>query len=127
MNKIKFAVVGCGHIGTRHASLINNNLHAELAALIDIKDASELNIQQFTAPLFSSLNNFLQSTIETDVVVIATPNGLHAMQSIECLKANKHVVIEKPISLTTKDANNIIVSANTYKKNVFVVMQNRFS
>jgi len=127
MNTIKFAVVGCGHIGKRHATLINNNPQAELVALIDIKDAAELNTQQFAAPLFSSLTNFLQTTIETDVMIIATPNGLHAMQVIECLKANKHVVIEKPISLTTKDANNIIGAANTHHKNVFVVMQNRYS
>ncbi|MBV9961308.1 MAG: Gfo/Idh/MocA family oxidoreductase [Parafilimonas sp.] len=127
MNKIKFAVVGCGQIGKRHASLINNNPQAELTAIIDIKGTSELNIQQFTAPLFSSLTSFLHSTINTDVIVIATPNGLHALQAIECLKANKHVVIEKPMALSTKDANGIIVTANTYQKKVFVVMQNRYS
>lgn len=126
-SKVKFAVVGCGHIGKRHAALIADNPDAALTAIIDIKDAAELNIQQFAAPLFSSLNNFLQSAIETDVIVIATPNGLHAMQAIECLKAGKHVVIEKPVALTVKDANNIIVAANTYHKNVFVVMQNRYS
>lgn len=127
MKTIKFAVVGCGHIGKRHASIIANHPQAELAALIDIKEISTLELQQYTAPFFSSLHSFLQSTIEADVVVIATPNGLHAMQAIDCLKADKHVVIEKPIALNTKDAANIIVAANTHHKNVFVVMQNRYS
>ena len=125
--KIKFAIVGCGHIGKRHAAIIANHPQAELAALIDIKDATELNIEQYTAPFCSSLNSFLQSTIETDVVVIATPNGLHAMQAVECLKAKKHVVVEKPIALNTKDASSIIIAANTHQKHVFVVMQNRYS
>ena len=127
MKRIKFAVVGCGHIGKKHAAIINTHPQAELTALIDIKDVPELNLQQFTAPFFSSVSSFLQSTIETDVMVIATPNGLHAMQATECLKAGKHVVIEKPMALTTKDANNIIVTANTYHKNIFVVMQNRYA
>ena len=127
MKNIKFAVVGCGHIGKRHAAIIANHPQAELAALIDIKDSSTLSIQQYTVPFFSSLTSFLQSTIEADVVVIATPNGLHAMQAMECLKAKKHVAIEKPIALNAKDASNIIVAANTHHKNIFVVMQNRYS
>lgn len=127
MKKIHFAVVGCGHIGKRHATLIKDNPHAALTALIDIKEPSDLNIEHFKTPFFSSLENFLSSDTIADVVVIATPNGLHDKQAIECIKAGKHVVIEKPMALTTKGAQNIIDAANTYQKNIFVVMQNRFS
>ncbi len=124
--KIKFAVVGCGHIGKRHAQVIEQNPQAELVALIDIKDPSLLNIQH-VVPFFSSLNKFLQSNIQTDVVNIATPNGLHAQHAIECLKHDKHVVIEKPMTLNTADATAVIDAANKYGKQVFIVKQNRYS
>jgi UDP-N-acetyl-2-amino-2-deoxyglucuronate dehydrogenase len=124
--KVKFAVVGCGHIGKRHAQLIKQNPQAELAALIDIKKPELLNIQ-FNVPFFSSLKEFLESNTATDVVNIATPNGLHAQQAIECLQHDKHVVIEKPMTLHSTDANAIINAANKYGKQVFIVKQNRYS
>ncbi|MEP6681772.1 MAG: Gfo/Idh/MocA family oxidoreductase [Parafilimonas sp.] len=127
MKKIKFAVVGYGQIGKRHAAIITQNPQAELVALIDIQQPSELNIHQPNIPFFSSLENFLQSNIETDVINIATPNGLHAQQAIHCLQNNKHVVIEKPMALHTEDAEAIIKAETKYQKHVFIVMQNRYS
>jgi UDP-N-acetyl-2-amino-2-deoxyglucuronate dehydrogenase len=127
MNKIKFAVLGYGQIGKRHADIITQNPQAELVALIDIKQPLALNIQQPDIPFFSSLRNFFQSNIQTDVINIATPNGLHAQQAIECLKNGNHVVIEKPMALYTADAKKIIEAESNFQKQVFVVMQNRYS
>ncbi len=128
MKKIKFAVVGCGHIGKRHAEMISRNTEAELVALIDIKNKSELNIDAFGVPLFSSLKEFLQSGIDDiDVITIASPNGLHAQQALECLEAKKHVVIEKPMALNKQDAERVIFKALQVHKHVFAVMQNRYS
>jgi UDP-N-acetyl-2-amino-2-deoxyglucuronate dehydrogenase len=127
MKKIGFAVVGCGHIGKRHAQIIHQHPQAALTALIDIKEPSVLNIDQYSVPFFSSLNDFLQSDITADVVNIATPNGLHAPQAIECLSHGKHVVIEKPMALHTGDAKKIIITADKFHKYVFIVKQNRYS
>ena len=41
MGKIKFAVIGCGHIGKRHAEMISRNEESELLALVDIKPAEQ--------------------------------------------------------------------------------------
>jgi UDP-N-acetyl-2-amino-2-deoxyglucuronate dehydrogenase len=125
--KVKFAVVGCGHIGKRHAQVISNNPQATLVALIDVKEPSVLDIEQFNVPFFTSPAHFLQSGIETDVVNIATPNYLHASQAIECLQHHKHVVIEKPMALNTVEAASIVKAAQQYQKQVFVVKQNRYS
>ncbi len=48
LNKIKFAVVGCGHIGKRHASMILGNEDFELVAMCDVKPKEELGIESFT-------------------------------------------------------------------------------
>jgi len=127
MNPVKFAIVGCGHIGIRHAEMISRNPHASLAALIDVQDKSNLNIASYEVPFFNSLDSFLQSNIAADVVTIATPNGFHAAQAMQALEANKHVVIEKPIALTKNDAEKVIFTALQKHKHVFAVMQNRYS
>lgn len=125
--KIKFAVVGCGHIGKRHAEMIERNSEAELVALIDTKDVGVLDIGQYQLPFFHSLDEFLASGIEVDVVNIATPNGYHALQAMQCLEARKHIVVEKPMALTRLDAEKVIFKALQMHKHLFAVMQNRYS
>jgi len=126
-NKIKFAVIGCGHIGKRHAEMIHRNDNCELVALVDVKDKSVLNIDQYNVPFFSSLEDLLQSGLDIDVINIATPNGFHAEQALKCLEAKKHVVLEKPMALTKADAEKVIFKALQVHRQVFAVMQNRYS
>jgi predicted dehydrogenase len=125
--KIKFAVIGCGHIGKRHAEMISRNNESVLVALIDIKNKNELNIEKFDVPFYNSLTDFFRSGIEVDVINIATPNGFHAIHALECLEAKKHVVIEKPMALNKADAEKVIFKALQVHKHVFAVMQNRYS
>ena len=68
MKPVKFAVVGCGHIGKRHIEMICGNPEAELVALIDVKEKSCLNIANNGIPFFQCLEAFLQSGIEADVI-----------------------------------------------------------
>ena len=57
--KIKFAVIGCGHIGKRHAEMVTRDPGAELVALCDIRPREELGIEAYDVPFFSSLTEFL--------------------------------------------------------------------
>jgi UDP-N-acetyl-2-amino-2-deoxyglucuronate dehydrogenase len=125
--KIKFAVIGCGHIGKRHAEMIVRNPESELVALVDIKPKSELNIDQYSVPFFASIDEFLAANLEVDVVNIATPNGFHFEQAFKVLDRNMHVVVEKPLALTKNDAEKLIYQALHKHKNLFAVMQNRYS
>ena len=81
--KIKFAVIGCGHIGKRHAEMVTRDPGAELVALCDIRPCEELGIEAYDVPFFSSLTELLQSGISIDVVNVCTPNGLHAAMAIQ--------------------------------------------
>ena len=107
--------------------MILKHPEAELTALVDTKNYSELGLETQGIPFFNDLDAFLKSDIETDVVNISTPNGLHAPQALACLEAQKHIVIEKPMTLNKSDAEKIIDKALRVNKNVFVVMQNRYS
>ena len=128
MSKIKFAVIGCGHIGKRHASMIIGNSDFELAALCDTKKKEDLNLDNFKeTEFFDSLDSLFQSGIKIDAVAIATPNGFHEQQALQVLDNNCHVVIEKPMALTKFGCEQIIFKALQKHKQVFCVMQNRYS
>lgn len=127
IKKVKFAVVGCGHIGKRHAEMISRNEDSELVALIDVKDQSLLGIENYKVPFYKSLDDYLNTHPEVDVINIATPNGFHAEQALKSLEAQKHVVLEKPMALKKADAEQIIYKALQVQRQVFAVMQNRYS
>ena len=126
-DKIRFAVVGCGHIGKRHAEMIIGNPESELAALCDILPAKELDIEKFNVPFFASIEELLNSDVEFDVAAICTPNGLHAKQSLLSLNKKKHVVCEKPMALSKSDCEAMIYKSLQVKREIFIVMQNRYS
>ncbi|MNX90721.1 putative 4,5-dihydroxyphthalate dehydrogenase [compost metagenome] len=127
INKIKFAVIGCGHIGKRHAEMITRNEECELVALIDVKKENLLGIENYKVPFFSNLEDFFASGINVDVINIATPNGFHAEHALKCLENKKHIVVEKPMALTRNDAEKVIFKALHVHKHLFAVMQNRYS
>ena len=107
--------------------MIARNPEAELVALIDVKPFEQLKLEVFNAPHFHDLDSFFAADIACDVINIASPNGFHAQQALHCLSEKKHVVIEKPMSLTKADAEKVIFKALNVHKHVFAVMQNRYS
>jgi predicted dehydrogenase len=125
--KIKFAVVGCGHIGKRHAEMIQQNPESQLVALVDIQDKHKLNIDNYNVPFYFSIDELLNANAEVDVITIASPNGYHAEHALKALEAKKHIVVEKPMSLTKSDAEKVIYKALNVHRHVFAVMQNRYS
>ena len=125
--KIKFAVVGSGHIGKRHAEMIRRNPESELAAMCDVKTKAELNLNDLEVPFLTSVDELFKSKIDFDVVSICTPNGLHAEHCLKSLEHKKHVVVEKPMALKVSDCEKIIFKALQVSRQVFCVMQNRYS
>ena len=127
MKKVKFAVIGTGHIGKRHAEMVLRNPHAELVSLSDIKPKKELGLDSFDVPFYEDYKKMLSTEKEIDVVCICTPNGLHSDMAIDAINAGNHVVIEKPIGLSKAKCESVIYKALQKHKQVFAVMQNRYS
>ena len=126
-DKIKFAVVGAGHIGKRHAEMISRNEESDLVAFCDVKLEEDLGISNFNVPLYNSVEQLLYNHPEVNVVNICTPNGLHSKQAIIAIDQDKHVVVEKPIGLSKNKCEKVIFKALEKHKHVFAVMQNRYS
>jgi predicted dehydrogenase len=125
--KVKFVVVGSGHIGKRHAEMIRRDEEGELVAMIDVRSKEECDATDFNVPFFSTFDELLASGLDFDVVNVCTPNGFHASQSLAALEAKKHVVCEKPMGLSKDSCEKMIFKALQVSRQVFCVMQNRYS
>jgi UDP-N-acetyl-2-amino-2-deoxyglucuronate dehydrogenase len=126
-SKVKFAIVGYGYIGRKHSDMIFGNPDCELVAVVDCKDHDLFDRDNQKITSFKSLDDLWSSNVEVDVVIIASPNGLHFEQASNVLDNGKHVVIEKPMALNKKDAETLVFKALNNQKHIFVVMQNRYS
>ena len=127
MENVKFGVIGTGHIGKRHAEMIQRNPSCELVALCDILSKNKLGLENYTVPFYNNHKELLEFHPEIDVVCICTPNGSHSSIAIEVLEFDKHLVIEKPIGLSKAKCEKVIFKALQKQKQVFAVMQNRYS
>jgi len=124
---IKFAVIGQGHIGKRHAEMIRLNPDSELIAVCDVLSKEQLGLTDIKEAYFSNIDDLLAADLDIDVINICTPNGFHAEYAIKALQVKKHVVLEKPIALTKNDAEDILFKSLEMSRHVFCVMQNRYS
>jgi UDP-N-acetyl-2-amino-2-deoxyglucuronate dehydrogenase len=122
---LRFLLIGCGHIGQRHAQLISELAH--LCGVCDLEETRANNFgNQYDVPYFTDHLDLLQS-VEADAVAVCTPNGLHARHSISALEKGLHVLCEKPMALSGKDCREIIASAETNRRLFYVVKQNRYN
>lgn len=126
-HKIKFVVVGYGHIGKKHAEVISANSYAELVAIVDNNEQLAKEIKKNKIPFYDSIDKLLLDNLKFDVANICTPNGLHAEHSIKFLENKKHVVCEKPMAITKSQCESIVYKSLQTTKQVFCVKQNRYS
>lgn len=127
--KIKFGVVGFGHIGKRHAAMINGNEESEVIAVADIDESRRKEAHDIlgaSVNVYNSIEELLQNT-DVEIVNICTPNGWHAKQALWSLDAKKHVVIEKPMGLNRQECEEVIFKSLQVSKHAFIVKQNRYS
>jgi predicted dehydrogenase len=128
MNKIKFAVIGFGNIGSRHCAVIDANNKAELVAVCDTDLSKQLSVTSLYpgAKFFTDYQEMI-SHCELDVVSICTPHDLHADMSVAVARHKINILVEKPMALTSDDCQRMIDEANLNKVKLTVVKQNRFN
>jgi UDP-N-acetyl-2-amino-2-deoxyglucuronate dehydrogenase len=126
MDKVRFALVGCGRIGERHAGHIKEQ--GILQAVCDIdKGKAEKVAAQYGGKVYSEVEEMLKTEKDIDVVSVCTPNGLHAEHSIKALRAGFNVLCEKPMAINSRDCGEMIKVAEQMNKRLFVIKQNRYN
>jgi UDP-N-acetyl-2-amino-2-deoxyglucuronate dehydrogenase len=126
--KIKFALVGCGRISSKHFEAIQqHDENAELVAICDINnEVLKQATTQYNIEGYSSLEQMLLKS-DADVVSICTPSGLHPEQVISVAKAGRHVITEKPMATNMSDGKRMVQIADEQGVHLFVVKQNRLN
>jgi predicted dehydrogenase len=128
---IRIALVGCGRIAQRHATLLGGCQieGASLAAVCDrIPERAEAIGNRYGVPAYADMEEMLQAEERNiDVVSVLTPSGLHADHVITLSKYRKHIVVEKPMALALDDADAMLSAVISNGIKLFVVKQNRFN
>lgn len=116
-------IVGFGGMGNWHRELIETIDGVKVAGIYDIKEDRNKYAVENGIHTYESLEQLLDDK-DIDLVLIATPNDLHKPIAIQAMRAGKHVVSEKPVTLNSVDLQEMIdVSKETNK--LFTVHQNR--
>ena len=125
--KINFGIIGCGYIAQRHAEHIAQHPEANLTGAYDIKPERTQNFAQKNKVLgFKRLKDLLHHP-DIDIVTVCTPNGNHHLSAIAALSANKHVLVEKPMSTKKVYCEEMIYAALNHNRQLYVVKQNRYN
>ena len=143
--RINIALVGCGRISRNHIKAIAaHHERAELVAICDTQPKRLEEAQQLIAEAsadhpgaasnsaqFSSYSELLAAAVANstplDLVVLATPSGLHAHQVIAAASAGLHVCTEKPMATRWSDGVAMVKACDQAGVHLFVVKQNRFN
>jgi len=122
---VRFAIIGYGNIGRRHAHHIMRTPGAELVAVCDIDSELREEIPE-DLMFFDSVEDLLERGA-ADVACICTPNYLHEDHTIAALRAGLHAVVEKPMAISTASCDRMIAAAADTGKLIFAVKQNRYN
>lgn len=122
---MRVAVIGVGHLGRHHARIFAALDDVELLAVVD-SDASRAReiAAQFNTEAVVHWNELIS---KVDAVTIATPTGSHAEIAEAFLSRGIHVLVEKPLTGTTAEADRVIASARDGKAILAVGHTERFN
>jgi predicted dehydrogenase len=109
MNKLKCAVIGAGYLGKFHAEKYAALPNCELVAVVDVNpDAAKTVADKYGA---QALTDYQPLLGQVDAVSIVVPTTLHHRVSRDFLNAGSHVLVEKPITVTVEEADELIAIA----------------
>lgn len=125
MKKLKVAIIGYGNRGCIYSSFILSKMEMfEVVGVVEFieskREKAKNDFSLTDEQLFKNADDFFNAKIQTDLLIIASMDKYHYPQAMAALNANMHVLLEKPISLSLKECQDI---ANLAKaKNRYVVI-----
>jgi len=118
--KVKIGIVGCGFVSDAHAAGYLEDERAEIVAICDVRqDVLEAKAKKWDVQKkYRDFDDFLKE--DMDAVDICTPPYLHASMTVSAAESGKHVLVEKPMCASVRQANEMISSAR--KAGVFLMV-----
>lgn len=136
MDKLRFAIIGCGRISYKHVeAIVNNSEEAELVAVSDVilekaEEKKDQYIKEIGKDVEVSVYTDYKKMLENekiDVITIATESGYHKDIAIDCMNKGVNIIVEKPMALSIDDADEMIACAKKNNVKLCVSHQNRFN
>lgn len=125
--KFRVSLVGCGRISKNHVEAISRIDGLELVAASDQSAERAKSVAEpLGIPWFVSYEKML-AEVESDIVSICTPSGLHPSQGVLAAKSGRHVVTEKPMAISLTAADELVHACDANNVHLFVVKQNRLN
>ena len=113
---VRVGVIGTGHLGSHHVKHFAKINEATLIGVFDTdQNRSEEIAKKNNTKSFSNLKALIK---QTDAISIVTPTESHAMIALKCINSGKHIFVEKPMTKTISEADDLVVSAK--KNNVIL-------
>jgi NADH/NAD ratio-sensing transcriptional regulator Rex len=106
-SQVKFALIGMGLIGPRHAQAIQQDEDADLICFVDPSPDAAKAAATFGVPIYSSIQKMLQAQ-KPDAAIVCTPNHTHVAVSKELLDNGINVLVEKPISTDVESGKELV-------------------
>jgi len=136
---LRFGIIGCGRIAPYHVQALLRVPNVQIVALADVvaerarhlaeelaKVAAQLEVAAPPVNVYTDYRRLLERP-DVDAVTVCTPSGLHPEIGIAAARAGKHVLVEKPMSLTLAGADRLIAAARENQVKLGVSFPNRFN
>ena len=130
---MKYALIGCGRIATNHVkAVLNNNLEFVAACDIELDNIETLlakhNLEKDESiKRYADYKEMIKNHPDLELIAIATSSGAHAEIALYCIDNGINVIIEKPMAMNIKDAEEIIKRSAEKGVKVCACHQNRFN
>jgi UDP-N-acetyl-2-amino-2-deoxyglucuronate dehydrogenase len=131
MENINFALIGCGRVAKKYIEVFRDKLiqKGRIVSVCDInferaKEAGEI----LDVPAYSDMHHMMaEQGNRIQALILLTESGLHAELTLNLAPYGKHLIVEKPITLTLEDADKMILACKKKNIRLFVVHQNRYN
>jgi 2-hydroxy-4-carboxymuconate semialdehyde hemiacetal dehydrogenase len=109
VSKIRVALVGTGAFGIKHLDALKNISGAEVTCVVsrELENVKEV-AEKYNVPHYTTDFDEMLAMDDVDAVILCTPTQMHAEQTLQCLKAGKHVQVEIPLADAWKDAEEVL-------------------
>ena len=125
MNKTRIGVIGVGYLGKFHAQKYAAMSDVELVGVADASGAAARQVAESTG--CRAFENYQQLLVEVEAVSVVVPTSLHHQVAGECLRAGRDVMLEKPMTVTVAEADQLVELAAIGKRILQVGHLERFN
>jgi UDP-N-acetyl-2-amino-2-deoxyglucuronate dehydrogenase len=127
MSKVGYGIIGCGNIGPVHAMAIADVPDAVLVAVADVNEATGKKLgDQYGVPVYTDYKEMLQRD-DLHAVSLCVPSGLRAEIAEDIAAADKHLLSEKPLEVTSERIDRIIAAVDKHGVKLGCIFQSRFA